>query len=164
MGCFARTCGITNTGILEGDKVLLIEFNQVECNSFYNLLQDCENYLRGKDKRMNPFKNPIKDAYIGTYDDYGGIKEADVEPPTFGNGLDNIMLHYWVVEFLMGEVKTDVEFIIDLFRKLYFLRKSPLDTDLIGQQHPDSDECKKQIKLNIQTNKFLRKRIKDFKK
>ena len=64
----------------------------------------------------------------------------------------------------MGEVKTDVEFIIDLFRKLYFLRKSPLDTDLIGQQHPDSDECKKQIKLNIQTNKFLRKRIKDLKK
>jgi hypothetical protein len=164
MGCFARTCGITNTGILENDRVLLIEFNNVEETSFYNLLQDCEDYLRHKDERKNRFKNPIKDAHIGTYDDYGSIKEVDVEQLTVGNGLDNIMIHYWAVEFLMGEVKTDVEFIVDLFRKLYFLRKSPLNTDIIGQQHPDSIECRNQIKLNIETNKFLRKRIKEFKK
>lgn len=42
-------------------------------------------------------------------------------------------------------------------------RKSPLETLLIGQQQPGPSECKAQIEFNLETNKFLRKRIREFK-
>lgn len=169
MGCFARTCGITNTGILENDKVYLIELENIELKVFYNFLQDYERHMRDEEderyKRYGipSYKSPIKEAHIGTYDDYGSIKEKEIERPDYDK-VDHIIFHYWAVEHLMGEVKTDKFFIRDLLRSIYFLRKSPMETILLGQQHPDRHECEKQIKLNIATNKFLRKRIKDFKK
>jgi len=165
MGCFARTCGITNTGILEGDEVFFIELENVELKPFYDFLQDYERHMRDEEDERSKkygftsYKSPIKEAHIGTYDDYGSIKEKEIESPEYGK-VDHIIFHHWAVEHLMGEVKTDKVFIRDLLRSIFFLRKSPMETLLLGQQHPDSDEYKKQIKLNVATNKFLRKRLK----
>lgn len=178
MGCFARTCGLTRTGINEGDKVLLIELNDNELSGYYDFIQtiqrresrieELNNYSEGLRKILSENKttcllpSPIKGAHIGTYNDYGGIEEVELEELRY-ESIEHFIFHYWAVKTVMGEVKTDKEFINKFLKKLYFLRTSPIDTTLMGQQHPDIDECKEQLKLNLATNRFLRKKIKDFK-
>lgn len=180
MGCFARTCGLTRTGILEGDKVFLIELNDNELMRYHSFLHKNDRvkqrnkelseygdgFLRVMEAQGNDLfkmkETPIRDAYIGTYDDYGGIEEEELHELDTNN-IEHFIFHYWAVKVVMGEVETDMEFVHKFLKKLNFLRTSPIDTTLMGIQHPDIQECEEQLKLNLATNRFLRRRIKKLK-
>lgn len=108
---------------------------------------------------------PFRDCVVGTYDDYGGIEE-DLLPEDYEEIREQVQFyHVWAVEFLLGEsieelMKNKVEFISKFYEKLYFLRKNPLNLQLMGQQHKDVEEMELMVKMNNRINQYLECEIK----
>lgn len=202
MGCFARTCGISGTGINEGEKVVVIILNlpykyidlstlMREVGEQQNKFHKAEEVKTHSELFMNAVLNkevkgmeewtlfdfkPLKEVARGTYNDYGFIEEMEqpeeiegIQGEMYGNnsGMAHLLFHEWAVEFLFGkkieEIKLDIDFAVKLLWKIYHLRRSPIDW-MLGQQHPDIEEMKKQIALNVRTNQFLTEKINQYEK
>lgn len=202
MGCFARTCGISGTGINEDEKVVIIILNlpykYIDLSTLMREICEQQNKFHGaeevkghSERFMNAVLNkevkgmeewtlfdfkPLKEVARGTYDDYGFIKEIErpeevegTQGEMYGNdsGMAHLLFHEWAVEFLFGkkieEITFDIDFAVKLLWKIYHLRRSPVDW-MVGQQHPDIQEMKEQIELNIRTNQFLTEKINQYEK
>lgn len=162
MGCFAGTCGITNTAIYEGDEVVLIVFNKQEDfpTKFYYLYQEISQSLRLK---LYQDEQPIKGVFLGTYNDYGWINEIEEDDE---NSETAQLFHRWAVELILDKeiksIKDKKSFVCDLYAELYLLRKSPIDTTIIGVQHDGIKEVILQLKVYEATVQYLRKKLEDF--
>ncbi len=103
MGCFARTCGISGTGINEGEKVVILILNlpykYIDLSNLMRNIGDqqikfheSEEVKAGSERFMNAVLNkevkgmeewtmfdfkPLKEVARGTYNDYGFIEEME---------------------------------------------------------------------------------------
>jgi hypothetical protein len=184
MGCFARTCGISNTGINEGESVVIIVFNQPSPkeSELYQILQYTYSQQRkiAEEKKKtyddklgfqfidDGFHNkPINRVIQGEYNDYGWIEDDDTEPDYEYASMRHLVFHTWAVEHILNKKIKDIELTIqtgiDILQSCFYLRKSPLDW-MLGNQHPDVHELKAQLALNEASNKYLSKKIKEYEK
>lgn len=182
MGCFARTCGISNTGVNEGESVVVIVFKQPSPKGIelYEVLQGCSQQLaKIKSDKKKTFEdklgfqyittdfrsNPIDRVLHGDYNDYGWIDGDDTEPDYEYESTRHLVFHTWAVEHILGkkisEIEMNIEIGISIIQSLYYLRRSPIDW-MLGQQHPDIGEMKEQLALNEATNEYLKKKIKEY--
>lgn len=178
MGCFASVCGISRTAIMEDDKCVVIVFNlPYKFVSFYRLNQLVYQQKENENKENYFFKEgtgfyhkPIKDVLIGTYDDYGWIKEKEERQEEGTTGISemrHLFFHVWAIEHIfkkkINELKFDLDFVLTLFDNLSYLRTSPID-NLLGNQYDDIGEIKFQISLNNRINKYLEEKLKIYQK
>lgn len=168
MGCFAATCGITNTAIFEGEEIIVVlftnEFKESKrCQSgFYYLLDELVSEKRYRNTDSIHKQDPlVENILLGTYNDYGWTNEHKSERQRDHSHL----FHKWAVELLLerpiGNIENPLDFVLELYGALYRLRKSPMDNQLLGAQHDGISEMKAQILLNKSTAAFLEKRVEE---
>jgi hypothetical protein len=184
MGCFDKTCCLTNTSISAGEKCLIITLNQVANIDLHNAISRVHSQMIRKDKELSKYEMeaikggvlnkayflPIRDVFHGTYDDYGSIDEYERIPEDYEDyRIGAQMFHVWAVEELFnGKIdkllKEPIKFVYDLYCKLYFLRKTPFGLEISGQQHKDIKEMEFMIKVNEMASKYLKSKIEEHKK
>jgi hypothetical protein len=168
MGCFDVTCGISNTSIQFGDECVLVILNDKEQECFRNIYWTSQHALiQAERPDITPF-SPILAVASGIYNDYGSIEDDSLLPENFHDlRVDGWVLyfHKWAVEYLFPGVELKeiianyVDFAARLFNKLYSLRKSPFDLQLIGSQHDEIEEYQEMISLNEKINEQLKIKI-----
>lgn len=184
MGCFDKTCMLSNTAIKEGDRAVVIVLDN-ECFPISNIVRGNAMIQRRKIRQNEPvidaitqsfienpdsgfkkhFFAPVDGVEIGVYNDYGSLHESKIEL----NDSNAVWFHEWAAKHLLSaEKETDlnvylpdnsVELAAFLMYNLMTYRKPFLDGEGIGEQHDSIHEMRKQIQLNELTNKFLQKRI-----
>lgn len=184
MGCFDKTCVLTNTSISVGEPCVVIVLNDIKVNTFYNLLGDVHsqaeresNKLEEYEKEMlkkTPFNSighffPIRYVVMGTYNEYGSIEEKDRLPnedekifPDESDDMDlnSHFFHKWAVEYVLDDdvenwLDTPVKLAEKLYEYMYLLRKTPLTLEFSGKQHKDGEEMDEMIKFNYEIIKYL---------
>ena len=195
MGCFAGTCKMTDLAIFEHDEIIAIKISSPnDWGSFYNIfdnvvrryweLKDSVNKSQWEKEIRNEVENemiqsetlysrfhPIEKVYVGTYTDYGGVKEFDED-------YDDLQFfHKWAVEKAIGKsvgnigdvytMENEIEMlslVSEIYYKLHLLRKSALDCNLLGVQHDGIDEMEFQKQMMLENIKWIDERILKFKK
>ena len=185
MGCFDKTCCLSNTAISAGEECLIIILNEDShgfTNTFYHLSSDLWKQSRRESQELSDrelgmladFKYkkgdllPFRDAIVGTYNDYGSIEEEDRLPEDYEEiRMDVQIYHVWAVEFLLKKpiaelMENKVRMVSNLYSAMYYLRKSPLDLKLSGQQHKDRKEILAMISFNNRVNEYLTAKLEDY--
>ncbi len=185
MGCFDKTCCLTNTGISEGEECLVVVLNS-KTNSLYNIMKEIHYQLERESQEFSVIEKglikdnpdlfdigdflPIKNVFYGTYNDYGSIEEDENIPKDYEEfRMEAQMFHIWAIEELFRVkikelIKKPIELVRDLYSKMFFLRKSPFDLHLSGQQHKDIEEMELMVRMNEKTNQYLKLKIKEDRK
>jgi hypothetical protein len=169
MGCYDKTCCLTNTSISSGEKCLVVTLNNAEKQGLYDISQRVFQQERYEEKGLKNVESVVKDVFYGTYNDYGAIEEVEKIPQDYEKfRMDAQMFHVWAVEYLFSTnidtlIKKPVRLVRDLYSKMNFLRKSPFDLSLSGQQHRDIKEMELMLKLNRKTNEYLESKIEEYK-
>ena len=187
MGYFDKTCCLTNTAISEGEECLIIILNEdtFGANSqFSNLVrsvveQSNRTSQELSDKEIATMAKygdeigdllPIRDVIVGTYNLSGSIEEEERLPTDYEDFRTSVqMYHVWAVEFVLeksiSELMEDkVKMVADLYVAMRFLRKSPLDLRMSGQQHKDRKEIMEMTKFNNRVNEYLTAQLKEYSK
>lgn len=193
MGCFARTCGISGTGINEDEPVVIFVFNLpytkvIDLSELIYKVSEQETKFKGgevqehterfmtavlnkeikgmEDRVLFHFK-PIKEILIGTYNDYGFINEAEEpEVERTENGLEHLIFHVWAVECLFNKKIDEITLDLTFARNLLWKLYHLRRSPIdwmLGQQHPDVEEMEGQINLNNRTNEYLTQKINKYK-
>ena len=185
MGYFDKTCCLTNTAISEGEECLIIILNEDSLGQnkyFYNLVrnavkQSIRTSQELSDKAIAMMAKygdkigdllPIRDVIVGTYNLSGSIEEEERLPKDYEDFRAGVQIyHVWAVEFVLeksiSELMEDkIKMEADLYLAMHFLRKSPLDLQVIGNQHKDRKEIVEMINFNNRVNKYLTSKLEEY--
>ena len=185
MGYFDKTCCLTNTAISEGEECLIIILNEDSLGQnkyFYNLVRNAVKQSNRtsqelSDKEVSVMAKygdkigdllPIRDAIVGTYNLSGSIEEEERLPTDYEDFRAGVQIyHVWAVEFVLNKsiselMQNKVKLVADLYEAMQFLRKSPLDLQVIGQQHKDRKEIVEMINFNNRVNKYLTSKLEEY--
>lgn len=155
MGSCDKTCCLTNTGISSGEKCLVIVLNK--------------DYRGGINGIRREYDQYVKYIFCGIYEDSGEVEYDPNIPSDYKEYFRSTqMFHVWAIEHLfsksIGELMNNpIEFVEELYSKMSFIRKSPFDLELSGQQHKDIEEMELMVKMNESINKYLIDEIKEHK-
>jgi len=187
MGCFDVTCRLTNTSISSGEDCVLIILENDSAIHFYDLKDSVYRQSKRKSQEFEKYEIeliekdsafskgwflPIKGVYSGRYNDYGSLEDESILPSDFEENYrmyHSLFFHKWAVEYILKDkienlLKNQIDFALKLFSEIYFLRKSPMDLSLSGQQHKDIDEMKNMIAMNERINLYLSGKISEYEK